>query len=121
MGNRALIQVINTTEVSPTLYLHHHADDVERILEKWWILMETRRDDVSYGFARLVGICHEHIEGNLSLGVWNTDEMLTEADSHGDGGVFLVNAKTGGVSNMGNCYKDEGTVIFFQLGEAVKA
>jgi hypothetical protein len=38
----------------------------------------------------LVQECIDGNEGNLSFGIWNATSILTAADSHGDGGVVLI-------------------------------
>ena len=59
-------------------------------------LMEGRKGDLSYAFARLVGIAHNDIEGNLSLGVFSNnfkdDDIYDKVYeiSHGDNGTYLV-------------------------------
>ncbi|MDG3006432.1 hypothetical protein [Paludisphaera mucosa] len=59
--------------------------------------MKGREGDIQYAFARLLGIAHNDIDGNLSLGCWNlptdfreTDESYLREMSHGDGGIYVV-------------------------------
>jgi hypothetical protein len=100
MGDRALVIVHNKgkTEYSPVLYLHWHAPQVQNYVNRLKEVMQGRTDDVSYAFARLVGIAHNDVDGNLSLGVWDKgsdfkdDEKYLKELSHGDGGVYLVDA-----------------------------
>jgi hypothetical protein len=109
MGDRALIIFTDGAEVSPTVYLHWNGSSVPKLLEVCHSRMMGRLADVEYGVARFIGICHEHIDGNLSLGCWNTDEAVETAarkvfsesegkhiavlaeHSHGDAGVVVVN------------------------------
>lgn len=101
MGNRALVQFVNKEkDCSPTVYLHWHGNDVGMLLGMLKELMEGRNDDLSYCTARFIGLCHEHIEGNLSLGVWNSTKKLTKKDSHGDNGVFIVYLDTWKVEHI---------------------
>ena len=91
MGDRVLVQFKTSKgELSPVCYLHNHAYKVKDLILKTEQLMQGRHDDAAYCFARFVGVCHEEIKGNLSLGVWNSMSELIEADSHGDGGVLVV-------------------------------
>ena len=107
MGDRALIVLKEGKEYSPVVYLHWHAPQVQNYINRLKEVMETRGVDLSYAFARLVGIIHNDISGNLSLGSFNLPNDFAETDdylkkmSHGDGGVYVVNLadysiKTGG-------------------------
>jgi hypothetical protein len=109
MGDRALVIFENKEEVSPVVYLHWSGSRVPALLEQLKERMKGSEGDVAYAAARFVGICHESIEGNLSLGVWNlpadtlvavrTRGLSSAADaelagySHGDAGVVVVNAE----------------------------
>jgi hypothetical protein len=98
MGNRACVIFFDHNRVSPTVYLHWHGDAVPRWLDQLKATMHGRFSDAAYAAARFVGICHAHIEGNLSLGIWSnalsladlrrTDEM--EAESPGNAGIVVV-------------------------------
>ncbi len=97
MGDRAVIQFkskgVSEGEekvLSPCCYLHNSGYRVGELLELTAARMAERGPDVAYAFARLVGLAHESIPGNLSLGVWNQADELTEKDSHGDAGCFVV-------------------------------
>ena len=113
MGDRALVIFTDGKEVSPTVYLHWSGSSVPALIEKAGVRMQGRLGDVSYAAARFVGICHEDIEGNLSLGIWNTPrnirtailgwkheeflkntshEELLRKYSQGDAGLVIVNA-----------------------------
>ena len=93
MGDRALIQLYSGKEVSPVLYLHWDGFRVGDILKETEERMKSRRGDVSYAFARLVQAAIKDGEGNTSYGVFNKTELLTEEDSHGDAGCFIVDVK----------------------------
>jgi hypothetical protein len=102
MGDRALIQFEDSKgEVSPVVYLHWHGDVALEYIDELKSLMADRTDDVPYATARFIGICHSHIDGNLSLGVWNQPERLTADDSHGDNGCFLVHVDTWLIERFG--------------------
>jgi hypothetical protein len=99
MSDTALIQVVSkiptVQNISPVCYLHSSGSVAHEYIRELALLMSpTRGGDVQYGFARLVGICHTHIGGNLSLGVWAADGILTAEHSHGDAGVFVVDCNT---------------------------
>lgn len=105
MGERALVVFHDGEEYSPTVYLHWEGQRIGAHLQEWEELMKGRTGDLQYGAARFIGICHTHVPGALSLGVWNTDHdapapTSMEADaywrekSHGDAGVFLVDVRT---------------------------
>jgi len=97
MGNRALIVFTDKQIVSPIVYLHWHGNQATEWIRKTEDLMAGRTGDVSYATARFIGIAHEHIDGNLSLGVWSAPEGAEDFTledwrkvSHGDSGVFVV-------------------------------
>lgn len=116
MGQRALVVFVNnkitekkiTFNMSPTIYLHWDGDNVMKWIPDLEELMSDRKGDVEYAAARFIGIAHERIHGNLSLGVWNNDseEMKNwdESDwakySHGDNGVFWVDVTDFTVFNL---------------------
>jgi hypothetical protein len=90
MGERVLFQVVRGEEFSPVIYCHWSGDEVRDICDRLRERMKGRGGDVQYTAARLVQECINGNEGNLSFGIWNADSVLTETDSHGDGGVVLV-------------------------------
>lgn len=101
MGDRAIIVVKSDQEIAPcAVYLHWSGaaalDLVQTAIER----MKGREGDVSYATARLIGICHEHVEGNLSLGVISAPSarnVLTgklDDYSHGDAGVIVWDCGT---------------------------
>jgi hypothetical protein len=99
MGDRALIIFYDSDRVSPGVYLHWDGSHVPDWLEELKRLMQGRYGDAQYAAARFIGICHNRIDGNLSLGV--ISNRLTPAAmhrrarleqlSHGDAGVVVVN------------------------------
>ena len=93
MGDVALIIFHEDKKhFSPVVYLHWAGGRVREFLENSSKFFKT--GDSSYSAARFIGYCHTQIEGNVSLGVFNspenTDEIYDEEFSHGDAGVFLV-------------------------------
>lgn len=105
MGDRALVVFKNQDTVSPTVYLHWNGSDVPLFIFQLGLLMADRRNDVSYAAARFIGLAHEAIPGNLSLGVRETPDELRQAVidgdvdliedfSHGDAGVVVVDTAT---------------------------
>lgn len=103
MGDRVVAHVfsLKDREIGPAVYLHNGAYRFPRLVDELRDRMHDRRGDVSYASARLIGLAHEAIPGNLSLGTWNAPhegdpvecwEAITSEDySHGDGGVVLIN------------------------------
>jgi hypothetical protein len=97
MGSRAIIvfRSSDKTDTAPAIYLHWDGRHVEEWLGELKKLMKDREDDVGYAAARFAGICHTHIEGNTGLGLLSGDFTTDPvAESHGDYGVFIVNAAT---------------------------
>lgn len=98
MGNRACVLFFDYHRVSPTVYLHWHGDAVPGWLNQLKDHMDGRFSDAAYAAARFVGICHAHIGGNLSLGIWSNTLSLAdvrnaeelEAESHGNAGIVVV-------------------------------
>lgn len=105
MGNRVVVVFTDGKgEYSPCVYLHWHTAKLEEFLIAWRERMKGRDGDVQYGAARFVGVCHERIAGNLSLGIWDS-RITTElalgafgaldaalrAHDPGDAGVVVVN------------------------------
>lgn len=106
MGDRAIIHFQckangENNEISPAVYLHWAGNRVRSLLQKTMELMKDRPKDQFYSCARFIGVCHENIEGNVSLGTWNGPKLdtiketraaiLEDIDySRGDAGVFLV-------------------------------
>jgi hypothetical protein len=100
MGDRALVILKSGESYSPVMYLHWHAPQVGNYVRRLKDVMESRGEDLGYSFARLLGIVHNDIDGNLSLGCWNLPKGFSEANSkmlremsHGDGGIYVVDLK----------------------------
>ena len=101
MGDRAYVIFFDRHSISPTIYLHWHGGDVPDWLSDLRKRMNGRYGDASYAAARFVGICHERIPGNLSLGI--TSNGFTQADfrnhplmvdaSPGDAGIIIVDTR----------------------------
>ena len=93
MGDRVLVQCHSPIqeEFGPVVYAHWHGTSTPTVIEKLIKRMRSRKCDVSYATARLVQIFCDGDTSNTGFGVWNADALLTEADSHADAGVVLVN------------------------------
>ena len=105
MGDRALVILKAHGEYSPVLYLHWHAPQVRHYVHRLREVMAGRGADANYAFARLLGIVHNDIDGNLSLGCWNLPPDFSESDakcleemSHGDGGIYVVDLADYGIA-----------------------
>lgn len=79
---------------SPSVYLHWDGHRVADLLKL--AAPRMRRGDESYSCARFIGVCHENIGGNLSLGVHNGPGTISDVGggSPGDAGTFLVDVTT---------------------------
>ncbi|MCX7392559.1 MAG: hypothetical protein NTW75_00355 [Planctomycetales bacterium] len=99
MGDRACVIFFDQYHVSPTVYLHWHGNCVPGWLTQLAVLMKGRHLDAAYAAARFVGICHSHIDGNLSLGIQSNDFSQDdvrypdrmESESPGNAGMVVVN------------------------------
>ena len=99
MGNRALVIFYDNDRISPCVYLHWFGGEVPGLLGDLAVLMQGRTGDAEYAAARFLGLCHNKIDGNLSLGVYSNDltaadlqnQKLLEEMSPGDAGVVIVN------------------------------
>jgi len=96
MGDRVLIQLKNGDELSPVLYSHWGGQEAPALIDEFHKKFLTERpDDLSYGFARLVGYAlRDNIDGTTGFGVWNSKKPLTKADGDEDAGAFLVDIRT---------------------------
>ncbi|KUO58138.1 MAG: hypothetical protein APF80_11935 [Alphaproteobacteria bacterium BRH_c36] len=109
MGNRALVIFHEHSRkvYGPVVYLHWHGGMVGEYLSQVRALMGERLDDVDYATARFIGLAHEDNRDALSLGVWEKPRRFSDTKawleefSHGDAGVFLVDAKTWEVRTFG--------------------
>lgn len=103
MGCRALIQLKYQNEVSPALYVHWLGERVEVIVEKTKAIMRTRPNDLQYAFARLTMtacLLNDEGEGNLSVGVVQKSHVLTENDSPGDCGCYVVDIENWSIQKI---------------------
>lgn len=100
MGDRASVIFFDKFQVSPVIYLHWHGSRVPDWIEELRCLMAERLWDAPYAAARFVGVCHNHIPGNLSLAIRSSNLSLSdlkrpymlEHHSPGDAGLVIVNA-----------------------------
>lgn len=101
MGNRACIVFFDDQGVSPTVYLHWHGEYVPDWLNLLKVRMAGRHSDASYAAARFVGICHNAIDGNLSLGMESNTLSLADVRrparmellSPGNAGIVIVDTR----------------------------
>jgi len=116
MGDRAVVFFIHKYKikgeekisVSPGVYLHWSGrpERVEEFLTK--ALPRMRQGDCQYSAARFCGVCHEMIEGNLSLGLFNAPDNLIEMSREEmderflcDNGIYLVDVSDWTVTQKG--------------------
>jgi hypothetical protein len=99
MGNRAIVIFYDSDRISPSVYLHWCGGEVPRLLGELAEYMKGRYGDADYAAARFTGLCHNMIDGNLSLGIFANDlrranlanATVLQKMSHGDAGVVIVN------------------------------
>lgn len=110
MGDRVLMQIVNNEGTfGPVVYGHDAGIYAPLIAKALVERMVGRASDVTYWSARLVQeVSKTCSEGNLSLGMWNAEAVLTEDDSHGDAGVVVINASTGDITYQGGYYDANG-------------
>lgn len=102
MGDRASVIFFDKDQVSPVVYLHWHGSRVPDWIDELRYRMAERLWDAPYAAARFVGICHNHIPGNLSLGIRSCNLWLPDLampgmlDSHNPGDAGVVIVSTGG-------------------------
>jgi hypothetical protein len=107
MGDRATLILVNrqTGDVGAEVYLHWNGRRVPYLIESLASLMASRKGDVAYATARLIGLAHDMMPGNLSLGVSLTQPALVSAIrrrdndflcdySPGDAGLVVIDADT---------------------------
>ena len=94
MGNRATIEVIDSTGDSFPCYAYVHwdgsPDQVIEVVVK--AAPNMRRNDCQYAMARLIGTYHEELAGGLSLGVTKHKEEF-------DNGHYVVDMSKGKITN----------------------
>jgi hypothetical protein len=81
MGDRASVIFFDKVQVSPVIYLHWHGSRVPDWIEELRCLMAERLWDAPYAAARFVGVCHNHIPGNLSLAIRSSNLSLSDLKS----------------------------------------
>jgi hypothetical protein len=142
MGDRAIVIFHSPKDhsVSPAVYLHSHAGLLLNLLEG--ALPRMRTGDAGYSCARFIGICHDEIPGNASLGVYNVpgtaadaaerhkpaeyDRLMAAARriDYGDRGVFLVDVDRWRVEHAGTAmcaYGDMGDGFGRQEGTTLNS
>lgn len=113
MGDRAIVQLKLGESFSPVLYTHWRGRKVASILTRAEKVMATRPNDIEYAFARLVVAAVNGNEGNTGYGVYNAGALLTEKDSPGNAGCFVVDIANGKWSvQQGGGYGLEGAHHF---------
>ncbi|MGO9468048.1 MAG: hypothetical protein ACLQVF_28275 [Isosphaeraceae bacterium] len=98
MGNRALVIFHDQHRISPTVYLHWHGSEVPELVRELAEYMQGRHGDAEYAAARFTGLCHQRIQGNVSLGIMANslrredlqNTAVLEEMSHGNAGVVVV-------------------------------
>jgi len=98
MGNRAVLclrdnQKQGFSKDAIGIYLHWNGSlpQIQGFLELARERMGSRLGDVEYAKARLVGIIHDKIDGNLSLGIG----MVKDLDyGNLDNGTYIIDCKT---------------------------
>jgi len=111
MGNRAVLclrnnikEGFNEDEVGIYLHWNGSAGQVEHFLRKARERMGSRMGDIVYAKARLIGVIHDYIDGNLSLGVGLVKEL--DFDNI-DNGTYVIDCETLTVSAREfNVWKD---------------
>ena len=106
--------------ISPGIYLHWRGSDTFEMLKAAGSVM--RKGDETYSAARFCGYCHEQIDPNLGLGIYNgpteaefkNNKKLIEYGP-GDNGVFIVDVDSGLVTNVRMDY-DLDCITSVQLG-----
>lgn len=110
MGDRVLMQIVNNEgDFGPVVYGHDAGVFAPVIVEALVKRMKNRTGDMAYWSGRLVQeVSRTCPDGDVSLGMWNAEGVLTEDASHGDAGVVLINADTGKATYLGGYYTPEG-------------
>lgn len=92
MGNRAVLSLGPVADNTPAIYLHWHGspETVEEFLADARAVMAGRGGDPTYAAARLVGVIHTAIAGNLSMGLG----VVGDFDGHEDNGTYEIDLET---------------------------
>lgn len=84
MGNRAVINFVETPEIGVYLHWNGGRDSIEAFLK--YCELKKCRDD-NYGVARFIQVISNFFNGNLSIGV----DVLKNLDCHNwDNGMYIV-------------------------------
>ncbi len=108
MGNRAVLCLNDGDESfnkdAVGIYLHWHGDinNIDYYLRVARKTMGDRLGDSEYAKARLIGVIHEEIEGNLSLGVGIVGNM--DYDNI-DNGTYVINCEKLTITGRRNNYE----------------
>jgi len=99
MGNSAVIQLVKGEECSPALYIHWHGDQAEEIIRNTEYQLGSLAHNPDSGldcaFARLVENACDYNEGGATgFRVYNSPDLITEADCPIDEGCFIVDIAT---------------------------
>lgn len=98
MGNRVIVRFDDERGPVAGVYLHWHGGDALEWLRE--AAPRMRKGDASYAAARFCGLCHEKIEGGLSLGIMRADECTPEIAEWQDNGMLIVDCRNGQVKHV---------------------
>ena len=97
MGNRAVLclrdnnkQGFSKNEVGIYLHWNGSVDQIIDFLRSTRARMGSRLGDSEYAKARLIGVIHDEIDGNLSLGIG----IVKELEYYSDNGTYIIDCKT---------------------------
>lgn len=113
MGDRVLMQCYSskTGEVGPQVYGHYSGERAGDVVRQLRARMKGRASDLDYSSARLVQELVGMSDGNTGFGVSNNPKLLTEADSHGDAGVIIIDVDNNHAATcFGGYMKNEAAV-----------
>jgi hypothetical protein len=94
MGDRVLIQFKTDSEVSPAIYGHWSGEVAPNALVRLRERMKDRPEDISYIAARCLQELGMANPSSTGFGIFNATGELTEKDSQGDNGIFIVTLGT---------------------------
>ena len=97
MGNKAVLCLRDNDEQGfseDAIGIYLHRDGSESSIIDFLRLarerMGSRLGDVEYAKARLIGVIHDEIDGNLSLGIG----IVKELEYYSDNGTYIIDCKT---------------------------
>lgn len=113
MGDRVLMQChsAKSGRFGPVVYCHWLGDKAPQIVNRLINRMRPRTGDLDYSSARLVQECtlaQIDPDSYMSIGVWNSDHLLTAKDSHGDAGCVLIDVDTWQTTYVGGYLRYDG-------------